>query len=39
MHVMLSGLQRPLRAGDGIRFSLTFEHSGVISVEALVVKP
>ena len=38
MHVMLIGLQRPLREGERIKLSLTFARAGTIDIEARVEK-
>jgi copper(I)-binding protein len=38
MHVMLMGLQRPLKEGERIKLSLTFARAGTIDIEARVEK-
>lgn len=38
LHVMLMGLQRPLKEGERIKLSLTFERAGTIDIEARVEK-
>lgn len=38
LHLMLVGLKRPLREGESIRLSLTFERAGTIEVDATVEK-
>lgn len=38
MHVMLMGLQRPLKEGERIKLVLTFERAGTIEIEARVEK-
>ena len=38
LHVMLMGLQRPLKEGERIKLALTFERAGTIEVEARVEK-
>lgn len=38
LHVMLMGLAAPLKAGDHVPLSLTFEHAGTVEVE-VEVKP
>jgi periplasmic copper chaperone A len=38
LHVMLMGLQRPLKEGERIKLVLTFERAGTIEVEARVEK-
>ncbi len=38
-HLMVMGLQRPLKAGDTHRFSLEFEHAGKLIVEVPVKNP
>ena len=38
MHVMLMGLSRPLKEGERIKLSLTFERAGTIDIEARVEK-
>lgn len=37
-HLMLIGLRRPLREGESIKLTLTFERSGNVDVEATVEK-
>lgn len=37
-HIMLVGLERSLRRGDGVPLTLTFEHAGAVEVE-LAVEP
>jgi copper(I)-binding protein len=39
LHVMMMGLQRPLREGERLKLVLTFEKAGTIEVEAAVEKP
>ncbi len=36
MHVMLVGLEAPLKAGDVVKLQLTFEKAGVVDVQAVV---
>ena len=36
MHVMLMGLSAPLKKGDTLKLTLTFEHAGAVDVEAKV---
>jgi copper(I)-binding protein len=38
LHVMLMGLQRPLKEGERIKLTLTFERAGTIEIEARVEK-
>jgi len=38
LHVMLTGLARPLKEGERIKLQLTFERAGTIEVEARVEK-
>lgn len=38
LHVMLMGLERPLKEGERIKLVLTFERAGTIEVEARVEK-
>jgi hypothetical protein len=38
LHVMLMGLQRPLKEGERIKLALTFERAGTIEIEARVEK-
>ena len=38
LHVMLIGLRRPLKEGERITLSLTFERAGTIEIEARVEK-
>lgn len=38
LHVMLMGLQRPLKEGERIKLVLTFERAGTIEIEARVEK-
>ena len=38
MHVMLLGLQRPLKEGERIKLTLTFARAGTIEIEARVEK-
>ena len=38
LHVMLTGLVRPLKEGERIKLSLTFERAGTIDIEARVEK-
>ena len=38
-HIMLMGLKQPLNLGDHVPVTLTFEHAGAITVDALVAGP
>lgn len=38
-HLMLTGLTQPLKQGDHVPLTLTFEHAGPITVDALVAGP
>ena len=38
-HIMLLGLKQPLKQGDQIPVTLTFEHAGARTVQALVAGP
>ena len=38
-HVMLMGLKQPLRLGDHVPVTLTFEHAGAVTTQAVVAGP
>ena len=38
-HVMLMGLKQPLKEGDHIELTLTFEHAGPVTTQATVAGP
>ncbi len=38
-HVMLMGLKQPLKQGDHVPLTLTFEHAGTVTAEAVVAGP
>ena len=38
-HLMLMGLKRPLRQGDHVPVTLTFDHAGTITADAIVAGP
>ena len=38
-HVMLEGLEQPLKAGEHFPLSLTFKYAGKVQVEVLVESP
>ncbi|MGH7005844.1 MAG: copper chaperone PCu(A)C, partial [Alphaproteobacteria bacterium] len=38
LHLMMIGLRRPLREGESIKLSLTFELAGLVDVDATVEK-
>ena len=38
-HIMLMGLKQPLRQGDRVPLTLTFQHAGPMTVQAVVAGP
>ena len=38
-HIMLMGLKQPLKQGDHVPVTLTFEHAGQVSAQAIVAGP
>ena len=38
-HIMLMGLKQPLKQGDHVPLTLTFQHAGAVTVQAVVAGP
>ena len=38
-HIMLTGLKQPLKQGDHVPLTLTFQHAGAVTVQAVVAGP